>query len=195
MKLYLIRHGQSEGNLQKRHSGWQPFALTEQGRAEAAYVGTLLRDIPFDKIYSSDLKRAVETQQLALPDAEVERSPLLREINVGNLGGRPFEECLAEFGESYAAARRGFEFSPYGGESYEEFRSRICEFLTLMEQSEYQSVACFCHGGLINTMLDVISGHRLYRPNFRCQNCSISVFEYQDGRWRVNLWNYTGMIG
>ena len=55
MKLYLIRHGQSETNLRKCFTGWAQVDLTEQGRAGAVGVRPMLEKIKFDKIYSSDL--------------------------------------------------------------------------------------------------------------------------------------------
>ena len=194
MKLYLIRHGQSVANLNKIHSGWGQFGLTEKGQEDARRAGRLLEGVRFDAVYSSDLLRAMETQQLALPDAHAERSMLLREINVGNLSGKPFEELYLELGEGYLEDRRLFDFSKYGGEAYEQLYARIRSFLDFLEESEYESVAVFCHGGWINTMIDVITGFRTYRPQFKCENGSISVFEFKDGAWALKLWNYTGKL-
>lgn len=194
MKLYLIRHGQSEANLHKMHAGWGQFPLTEKGREDALRAGKILEGLTFDKIYSSDLIRAIETQQLAYPSDSVERNPLIREINAGKLVGRLFAECLEEYGEPYANHRRIFDYSAYGGESYDELCARIRAFLDILEQSPYENVAAFCHGGIITTLLDVITGKRHERRQFVCENGSVSVFEYKDGKWKLRLWNYTGIV-
>ena len=194
MKLYLIRHGQSEANFHKIHAGWGAYPLTEKGREDAIRAGRMLKDLTFDKVYSSDLVRAIETQRIALPNAEAEQSPLIREVNVGNLIGRSFAECLEEMGQPYADSRRLFEFEAYGGESYDSFCRRIREFLHILENAPYERVVAFCHGGLINTMLDVITGERLLRSHFACENCSLSIFEYKNETWKLRLWNYTGDI-
>ena len=88
MKLYLVRHGQTEANLNRTHSGWGDVCLTEKGREQARRIGKILEKIDFDKIYTSDLSRAVDTGRLALPDREAELCKTVREINVGNLARR-----------------------------------------------------------------------------------------------------------
>ena len=194
MKLYFIRHGQSEANIKGTHAGWGDFPLTEQGRLDAVRAKKSLSGVKFDKAYSSDLCRAVETQRIALPDVAGEQTTLLREINVGSLTGIPFEEAKKSLGEEYSVNRKNYAFENYGGESYADFCVRVRKFFSLVEKSPYENVAAFCHGGFINTALDVVAGRFLEREIFKCDNCSISVFEFKDGKWSLNLWNYMGDI-
>ena len=194
MKIYFIRHGQSVANNTKNHSGWSQTPLSEQGKEDAQRVGRVLSEIEFDKVYSSDLIRAMETCEIALGGADYEALSILREVNVGMLAGRSFDACLEEYGEEYAEHRKRFEFKNYGGESYEDYCIRVKKFLDVAEKSGYENIAAFCHGGFINTALDVISGVRTDRACFPCHNCSVSVFELKDGKWRVLLWNYMGEI-
>ena len=77
MKLYLIRHGESEGNLLGVFSGWLQHNLTEKGREDACKAGRIIKKVKFDKVYSSDLNRAIETAKIALPDYECEPTPLM----------------------------------------------------------------------------------------------------------------------
>ena len=79
-------------------------------------------------------------------------------------------------------------------ESYEELCARIREFLSMIEASEHEKIAAFSHGGLINTVLDIITGLRQDRTKFLCENCSVTVIELKDGEWRIKLWNYTGEL-
>ena len=81
MKLYLIRHGQSEGNVLQVFHGQFDYPLTAQGRREALLCGEKLRDVPLTRCYASDLRRARDTAALALRgrDVPVTLLPALRE--------------------------------------------------------------------------------------------------------------------
>ena len=78
MKLYVIRHGESETNLKKVYSGWAQVRLTEKVERDAENVGELLRKVAFDQIYSSDLIRAVRTAEIALPGRSEEHTSELQ---------------------------------------------------------------------------------------------------------------------
>lgn len=194
MKLYYIRHGQSEANFLKMHSGWSQVSLTEQGRLDALRARRSIEGVKFDKVYSSDITRAIETQQIALPEANAERSALLREVNVGTLAGRLVEDCYAEMGEEYAANRQNLDFTAYGGENHSDLCARVRRFLDILEASEYENVAAFCHGGVIQATIDVITGSNTARKFFACENCSVSVFELKNNKWTLSLWNYMGKL-
>ena len=100
MKIYVVRHGQSENNLAGIHTGWVQCHLTEKGRSDAVKAGQLLKNIHFDRVYSSDLIRAMETQELALPGRKPDLcTPLLREISVGKMENKSRAQGEAEFGE------------------------------------------------------------------------------------------------
>ena len=95
MLLYVIRHGESETNL-SHWTGWNDVNLTDKGRQDAARAGEMLKGIDFDAIYASDLTRALNTAQIALPGCQPKITPLLREINVGDLAGNPIDIVTAE---------------------------------------------------------------------------------------------------
>lgn len=194
MKLYLIRHGQSVANIEERHSGWTQVPLTAKGREDAIRAGTLIGEINFDKVYTSDLIRAMETQRLALPEREAETLESVREINVGRLGGRLKSDCHHEYGDEYIVNRAAFEYGEYGGESYDEFSTRVSKFKSFIETLDCDKVAVFCHGGVIDTFLELVLGHRIDRAKFPCYNGSVSIFELKDAQWKLLLWNYTGRL-
>ena len=191
MKVYFIRHGQSEGNVSGRHNSWMQVSLTEKGKEDAAMTGRLITGICFDKVYASDLIRTTQTQQIALPDAQPEILPLIREVNVGKLLGRLVSDCAAEYGPAYWENRRNADYSPYGGESREDLYVRIREFLTLLEQTDYENVAVFGHGTYFHHMAVMLTGATTDLRSFPCDNGSVSVFEYKDDHWRLVSWNIT----
>ena len=131
MKLYFIRHGQYEGHIGSWHDSWAQVPLSEKGREDAAMAGRLLRGIFFDKVYSSDLRRAIETQKIALPEAETEQLPLLREIHMGSLVGKHREDCCREYGDSYLKNLQACDFSPYGGEGPVQLQQLVRDYLSV----------------------------------------------------------------
>lgn len=193
MKLYFVRHGQSEANLKKIHCGWLNVSLTEQGTADAESAGSLLRGIAFDKVYTSDLRRAVQTADIALPGYEKERTPLLREISLGKLERRTPKDCLEEYGEPYLQGKAVHDFTAFGGEDYGAHVKRTKEFMDMVAGREDETVAVFCHEGTIKCVLDIALqiGHEISFKNILCCNGSVSVFEYEDENWRLCQWNLT----
>ena len=184
MLLYVIRHGESETNLSHHWTGWNDVNLTDKGRKDAARAGERLKGIDFDAIYASDLTRALNTAQIALPGYQPKITPLLREINVGDLAGNPIDIVTAEERKEFAQVGYGAR----NGETQEEFAGRIREFLAEVEKQDYQTVAAFAHAGWLRSMLDLVVGTVLPRDAVCCNNCTIAVFEYTGSKWRLHSW-------
>ncbi|TAA21806.1 2,3-diphosphoglycerate-dependent phosphoglycerate mutase [Pseudoxanthomonas winnipegensis] len=118
--LVLLRHGQSEWNLSNRFTGWVDVDLTEQGRAEAAAAGKLMKEegLKFDVAYTSVLKRAIHTLQGALKEMDqdwlpVHKSWRLNERHYGALQGLDKAETAAKHGEEQVKIwRRSYDIPP-----------------------------------------------------------------------------------
>ena len=184
MRVYVIRHGESETNLANKWTGWLDVHLTEKGKKDAMRAGEVIKNVKFDRIFSSDLTRAKETAKGAIPDCEPELSPLLREVNVGNIAGGPLDVITPEERE----ACREYGYSKYGGESKEEFISRINEFKTRLEALDCDNVAVFSHAGWLRAMLDTVVGITLPRNGILCKNGTVGIFDYSNGVWRLHSW-------
>ncbi len=188
MKLYVIRHGQSETNAAGCYTGHLQIPLTQKGIKDAENVRPFLRDIKFDKIYSSDLIRAKKTTETALPECVYEETPLLREIDHGSLCGKNIMKCREKLGEKLAKSRASIDYSAFSGETREEFFGRVQEFLDNVAGSGYRTVAAFSHAGVLRTMLDIVLDASISRSKICCRNCAIAVFEYTDGVWYLDSW-------
>ena len=93
MKLFMVRHGQTTGNVAGLIYGQVDYPLTQKGREQATAIRPILERFKFNRVYSSDLSRAVETQQIALPGVEGIKTPLLREFDVGRLTNVTYAEA------------------------------------------------------------------------------------------------------
>lgn len=119
-RLVLLRHGQSQWNLENRFTGWVDVDITEQGRAEAAQAGQLLKaeGIEFDQVFTSVLKRAIRTMWIALDELDqlwvpVERAWQLNERHYGALQGLDKAQTTRKYGEEQVLQwRRSFDIPP-----------------------------------------------------------------------------------
>ena len=191
MKLFLIRHGQTTSNNQRIYVGQTDVPLTETGREQALAIRPILEKFSFDRVYSSDLSRAIDTQELALPFDDPIRTPLLREINVGSAAGMAYGEPFANMPEEY---RKNGDYSIFGGENKEMACRRLRKFLDLLEADPCENVAAFSHNGILNCMLRVVLEAPVKSVAAPSPNCAIHVFELDNGMWKLRAWNYMGKL-
>lgn len=190
MKVYFVRHGESEANLSKCFSGQTDAKLTIAGRAQAEAVRPILKDIPFDKVYSSDLSRAHDTQKIALPGYEAVTTPLLREIDVGSLAGKSIPEFAAAHGGVSPTGKSG-DYTLYGGENREMLQARVRQFMELLETQSYENVAVFAHRGVLMSVIRlVLDNTDIPNGAVLCDNCAVNVVEFDGKGWRLLALNY-----
>lgn len=198
MRLFVIRHGESECNFNKRYSGQCNPKLTERGEKQAESIRPVLKNIKFDAVYSSDLIRAMQTCKIALPDSKPIVTKLVREIAIGELEDQPVYVPKSENDEFAIELRKNrlaFDYSPYGGESAEDVKKRIVEFLKELEGKNYENVALFCHAGFTTILLSYVLGAQVDREAISLPNCAVNVFENVNDKWSLLVWNYGGEFG
>ncbi len=189
MKIYVVRHGESEANKKRFFAGWAPVSLTEKGVKDAESIREYMSSIKFDKVYSSDLVRSIQTTETALPGVEYETTPLLREVNVGNLMGKDVLECDRTMGATLTENRTETNYLPYGGENMDMLCERARQFLCTLEDKDYERVAVFAHEGMLKALMFTVLGMRVSPPRkIKCTNCTVATFEYEDGVWYFCGW-------
>ena len=184
MKVFMIRHGESETNKNGLWTGWLDVSLTEKGKEEAEQVGKMLSKINFDKIYVSDLSRAKVTAEIALPTCEYETVSALREINVGNIAGNPLNSVKDSDKESV----RNGDYRIFGGESRDEFGNRVRAFMNTLEGEDCENIAVFSHAGVLRKAVNTVLNIDVPRNKMLCKNCAVAIFEYSDKTWILHSW-------
>lgn len=185
--FYLVRHGQSEGNLAHAFLGHTDLPLTELGRGQAEVASRFLATLSPDAIYASDLLRAYGT---AVPTAEklslpTQKSKNLREIFAGEWEGLPFDTIDVEYAEDYTVWRTNIGMArPTGGESVKELYFRIrTELERIARENEGRCVMVFLHATPIRVLGAMSNGLGLegMKDLPWPTNASLSHFLYQDG--------------
>ena len=135
-KIILLRHGESQWNLENRFTGWVDIPLTDKGREEARAAGLRIADIHLDHGFTSVLMRAIETLELALASAgqsgiPIQKDQALNERMYGDLQGLNKEETAKKFGaEQVHIWRRSYDVPPPNGESLKDTAARTLPYFS-----------------------------------------------------------------
>jgi len=163
-KLVLVRHGQSQWNLENRFTGWVDVPLTDLGRTEAKRAGELLKaaGLRFTKAYTSDLKRAQDTLSIMLEvlgqtGLPTERDKALNERHYGDLQGLNKDETREKYGkEQVHIWRRSYDVPPPGGESLKDTAARTLPYFEskiLPEVRKGETVLVSAHGNSLRSIV------------------------------------------
>jgi alpha-ribazole phosphatase len=157
LELYLVRHGKSTWNETGRIQGQTDVPLSEEGLSQARQLYQRIKDWSFDAVYSSDLQRARQTAEIALPNYELQFDQRLREIHLGEFQGRTwFDMTDAErdvFSVQYAGP---YHHKVPGGESNDDLQTRVLSWFAALPKEG--RVIAFSHGGFIASALYSIVG-------------------------------------
>ena len=168
--LILLRHGQSQWNLENRFTGWEDVPLTEQGIAEAKVAGQLMKKnkVHIDVIFSSVLQRATKTAELAIKEMNLEqfwsdgqllmtKDKSLNERDYGDLVGLNKEETANKYGkEQVHIWRRSSDVPPPGGESLENVVKRVKPYFIKFIEPKInagQDVLIVAHGNSLRASM------------------------------------------
>lgn len=207
MKIYFVRHGQSQLNLEEREQGAEG-ALSERGREQAAFVAKRFSDIPVDLIVSSPYERAQETANIinAHLNKEVVLSELLRERKPpSEFVGTPTDD--PEYRKVNALMREKRTADPawrYSDEdTFVDLKARAVEMFSYFESLEKEHVLAVTHGGFLRMIAAVMilgkdltySEYRKFFHVLRTKNTGISVIERNleaaegEPQWYLVAWN------
>jgi alpha-ribazole phosphatase len=161
LHLMLVRHGETEWNVQRRYQGQSDVPLSELGKQQAEFIAERLAGQTIDAVYASDLKRAWETAGIIADRCSLEiiSEPRLRELKFGILEGMTFDEAQEQYPEMIAAWLEDFSNTPEDGETIDLFNARIVSLLDdLKGKHDEQVVLLVGHGGSLSEILRVVLG-------------------------------------
>ena len=182
MELYIIRHGETDWNKEKRLQGRSDTELNEYGIELAEITAEALKDVKFDRIYSSPLKRAYKTAQIIKMDrnVEIQTDDRLIEICFGDIEGIPMSERPPEFANFFEAPEKYVPAN--GGESYESLVERAKDFIyneIVPLSNSCERVLIVAHGAL-NKALMLNLNHQeikdIWNGIFQ-RNCCVNIYE------------------
>jgi 2,3-bisphosphoglycerate-dependent phosphoglycerate mutase len=194
MLLTFVRHGESAYNAEGRIQGQSDAPLSEFGLRQSEAVAEALGGIRIDAIYSSPLRRALETAKpvAARSGGPLINDPRLMEIDAGVFQDKLREELPVLYPEEYGRWLSGDpDFTIPGGESRRDLMVRGGEFLERTRQAGHERAVVVTHGGLLSAVLKVLLDVPAHRHPFRLENGSISRVEWTDGSVKVLSLNET----
>lgn len=196
-KIYLIRHGETEGAETKRYKGHIDVPLSENGIEQIKRVAKYLEGAGFlNSIYCSDLSRAVKSAEIIAGQCGLKPviMPKLRERNFGLWEGMSFDEISKKYPDEFKAwADNPLEFSPMNGESTIEVRDRAVKvFNEIIVKHQGDNIAIVSHGGINRVILCHLLGIPLENI-FRVEQdfAALNLIEFHNGYPVARFINYT----
>ncbi|HHO8887573.1 adenosylcobalamin/alpha-ribazole phosphatase [Citrobacter youngae] len=157
MRLWLVRHGETEANVAGLYSGHAPTPLTERGIVQAQSLSGLLRNVPFDNVLCSELERARHTTQLILAERDVPVCvmPELNEMFFGDWEMRHHRDLAREDAENYAVWCNDWQnATPTNGEGFQAFSQRVERFIAqLAEYKDSKNLLVVSHQGVLSVLV------------------------------------------
>lgn len=191
-RLILIRHGITDWNKQKRYCGLRDIDLSKDGRAQALRLRKKLMNLRFDRIYSSDRKRAIMTAKLIFGKAKIIKEKKLREMSFGILEGLTHKEIMYNYRDIYRRwLKDPFNNNMPKAENLKFFKKRVTGAVkNIARINAGKTIALVCHGGTISIFIAGILKRRnfwRYIPGA----ASITILEYRGGVPRLKVFNDT----
>ncbi len=193
MLIFLVRHAESTWNRLKKIQGQKDPPLSPYGRKEANLVAKRFKGLSFEAIYSSPLKRALETARIiAGKKAKIQVEQDLREIALGDWEGKSLSQIRKKFGEAFDRwAIRPTRVPIPNGEDFKSFVRRVRKTLRSIEHRHKDgNVLVVCHGGVISTYVTFVLN--LTPDDVWCvtvKNGSVTIVEVKDGMRRLVTFN------
>lgn len=188
--LIVIRHGETEWNLQGRWQGHDDSPLTENGIQQTRALAKSLASCDATALYSSDLGRTIQTSEIISEKTglEIILEPRIRERHLGVFQGLTTSEMASQFPEYYKAYKvSGAGYRVPGGESKRDrYERSIACFNELAAKHKGETILVVTHGGVLNALFRHVVGLSLDAPRyFHIWNTSKNQFSWNQGVWRL----------
>lgn len=201
MRLYIMRHGETDWNKTRRLQGKSDIPLNDFGRELAEKTREGLKDVPFDLVITSPLSRARETAMIVRGEREI---PIIEDARIEEMSFGSYEGMCCK-GEGFNIPDEEFHYffddpahyrPAEDGESFPEFCTRVENFLgELFHSKEYQdsTILITVHGAVLCAMIRSIRRNplRLFWGNGVHKNCGVTIVRVEDGVPEIEQENVT----
>ena len=198
--IYLIRHGESQGNAIRAFLGHTDLDLSEKGHMQAQKTALYLKDIHADVIYASDLSRAYSTalHTADLKNMQIIKNKNLREIYAGEWEGKLFDNLEKEYPQTYYIWRNDIgNARPDGGEAVLDLQKRIAHEITKIAKDNMgKTVFIFTHATPIRTFKAFCDKKSIDEMKAIpwASNASVTRAEYSDGSFVITDYSIDGFL-
>lgn len=197
--IYLIRHGETMWNREKRLQGHIDIGLNEKGFWQAQQLGKYLSNRPIAAVISSDLSRAADTAQAVASHHQIELQfePGLRERHYGIMQGLSHTEIAEKHPRNHAAWKnRETNFTPESGESLQQFYDRVVHSArSWAERYPDQEIAMVAHGGVLDCLNRVATKRSLEMArDFEILNASLNTLSFNSGEFGLIEWGNVSFL-
>lgn len=202
MNIYLLRHGETDWNKDGRIQGHTDIPLNQKGRIQVAQAAKVLADLPFkmDSIYSSPLKRAYESAEIAADRLSYDKKkiivePMLIERCFGEAEGMTAAERETKF-PNYQYADTGYYFP--GIERYKDLLERAeAVFKKIVDScEEYDNILIVSHGALLFAMIAALTDEKIafFGNAVKLDSASLHLIKYSEDQIRLEEYNVNKSI-
>lgn len=186
----MIRHAETSWNRQKRYCGLKDISLSRIGIKQANELRNRLKKNCINKIYSSDMKRTVQTSKILFGERGFIKIPGLQEMNFGVFEGLTYKQVIKKYPLLYKKwLDNPYRISIPEGENLKTFKNRIEKaFKKIITSSKNKTIAVVSHGGAISIFINALlktNDFWAYIP----KTATFSVIEYNNRRPDLKLFN------
>ncbi|GAA0739317.1 alpha-ribazole phosphatase [Clostridium oceanicum] len=193
MNIYLLRHGETKENKEKKYYGKLDSRLNSIGINQAKKAGKYLKNIKFSKVYISERERCKETLKIAFENKgneefEIIKDARINELDFGEFEGKSYKEIKKSFPKECTQWEDDWKgFTPPKGESAVNFFNRVKSFMKDIEKLDEENILIVTHGGVIKMIYCYMLDRNLdLYWKFSTKNGRVSLIKYEYSNWFID---------
>lgn len=198
LKLYIVRHGETEWNVIKRFQGQLNTPLTEKGIKKLKETGKKLKNILFDQVYTSELGRTVASAEIILNEnngyknnkLELQKLAELNEVYFGVWQGLTYEEVFLKYpeeGNNYFYNVKNYKAENVEAEKLEDALERFLKGINkILDSHESGNILVVTHGTVFEMFMNYVANDSIFDIDERTLmgNGDYKIFSYKDGKFQ-----------
>ena len=201
LKLYIVRHGETEWNVIKRFQGQLNTPLTEKGMEKLRKTGKKLENVLFDEVYTSELGRTVASAEIILNEnrgyknkkRELKKLAELNEVYFGVWQGLTYEEVFLKYpeeGNNYFYNVKNYKAENVEAEKLEDALERFLKGINkILDSYESGNILVVTHGTVFEMFMNYVANDSIFDIDERTlmDNGDYKVFSYKDGKFQEEM--------